>query len=462
MQHQQKIFERSVFLFHRDLRLVDNIGLNEALGRSMVVIPCFIVDDRQVGKNSYKSENAIQFMGASLRELDESLKKKGSLLQVFFGKTEEIIEHLCLTAKIDAVFANKDYTPFSKKRDALVAKVCQASGVDFLSFEDALLIAPDMLTKKDGAPYTIFTPFWRAASRLDIAMPISRIGNNFYSKKLAGMLTNWIDKIPCEHNFHIAVGGGRKEALAILKNLGSFRNYDGVRDIPGISTTMLSAHNKFGTVSIREVWHRIADILGPHHSLLRQLYWRDFFTHIAYHFPRVFGHAFHQKYDALSWRVSTKDFERWCQGETGFPIVDAGMRELNTTGFMHNRVRMITASFLVKDLHIDWRDGERYFAQKLVDYDPCVNNGNWQWAASTGCDAMPYFRIFNPWLQQKKFDPDAEYIRRWIPELQNAPTKLIHEWYKAHKSLANCSYVTPMLDHDVERLEALVMYKKAR
>ncbi len=222
------------------------------------------------------------------------------------------------------------------------------------------------------------------------------------------------------------------------------------------ATSRLSAHLKFGTCSVREVYYAIVQQLSPEHPLLRQLYWRDFFTHIAFHYPHVFGKAFHPQYDNLVWDNNRGHFQRWAEGTTGFPIVDAGMRELNATGFMHNRVRMIVASFLTKDLHISWRWGERYFAQHLVDYDPAVNNGNWQWAASTGCDAQPYFRIFNPWLQQQKFDPDCQYIYRWIPELNGIPATIIHKWYSKH---VDAPYPAPMLDHARESQIAKERYK---
>ncbi len=219
-------------------------------------------------------------------------------------------------------------------------------------------------------------------------------------------------------------------------------------------------HNKFGTVSIREVFHLVKKELSQNHPLIRQLYWRDFFTTIAWCYPHMFGHAFQRKFDQLPWNTSNADFKRWCAGMTGFPLVDAGMRQLNQTGFMHNRARLIVGSFLVKDLHIDWQWGEKYFAQHLIDYDPAVNNGNWQWIASTGCDHQPYFRIFNPWLQQKKFDPDCVYIKRWVPELRNKDPKIIHTWYN-QKHPAN-GYPVPMLDHAKESIVTKELYKKIK
>jgi deoxyribodipyrimidine photo-lyase len=212
---------------------------------------------------------------------------------------------------------------------------------------------------------------------------------------------------------------------------------------------MLSAHNKFGTCSIREVYYIIAETFTHEHALIKELYWRDFFTHVAWNFPHVFGNSFHSKFDKLKWSKNLKTFKAWCNGLTGFPVVDAAMRQLNKTGFMHNRARMIAASFLTKDLHIEWRLGEQYFAQKLVDYDPAVNNGNWQWVASTGCDAQPYFRIFNPWLQQKKFDPECEYIKRWVPELKDLSPAQIHSWYNP-KQKAPADYPKPIVDHTQE------------
>jgi deoxyribodipyrimidine photo-lyase len=256
------------------------------------------------------------------------------------------------------------------------------------------------------------------------------------------------------------VKGGHEEAISLLRKIKTLENYHEIRNIPAINgTSKLSAHNKFGTLSIREVYSAIVHYFGQEHTLIKELYWRDFFTHIQFHFPHVLGHAFQKKFEHVKWSQNEKHFLSWCEGKTGFPIVDAGMRELNATGYMHNRVRMITACFLVKDLHIDWRWGEKYFAQKLVDYDPAVNNGNWQWAASTGCDAQPYFRIFNPWLQQKKFDPQCLYIKRWIPELVTVDVKTIHSLEKNRETIIT-NYPSPMINHDKERKITIQLYRE--
>jgi deoxyribodipyrimidine photo-lyase len=240
--------------------------------------------------------------------------------------------------------------------------------------------------------------------------------------------------------------------------MSRFENYEAERDYPSLQgTTGLSAHNKLGTISIREFYHYVRNELGEGHPLIRQLYWRDFFTHLAYHFPDVFRQAFKEKFRNIRWDYNNSMFHAWCSGSTGFPIVDAGMRQLNATGFMHNRVRMIAASFLVKDLHIDWHLGEMYFASQLVDYDPCVNNGNWQWSASTGADSQPYFRVLNPWLQQKKYDPDCEYIRRWVPELREMSASDIHGLEKKQPP-ASTGYPSSIVDHKAERERTLAVF----
>jgi deoxyribodipyrimidine photo-lyase len=316
--------------------------------------------------------------------------------------------------------------------------------------------------KTDKKPYLVFTVFYNKSKQNPIQKPhTARVHNFFHGTIKCSETENIYHKILADHNKNIAVNGGHENALKILHNLPDLKDYADTRDIPWLDTSHLSAHLKFGTISVREVYYAIVEKLGAQHPLLRQLYWRDFFTHIAFHFPTVFGHAFNKKYDSLQWNYNTKFFNAWCNGTTGFPIVDAGMRQLNTTGFMHNRVRMIVASFLTKDLHISWLKGEKYFAQNLVDYDPAVNNGNWQWCASTGCDAQPYFRIFNPWLQQKKFDPDCMYIKKWVPELKNEKPSVIHSWFK-DKSPIIRDYPRPIVDHGKESKHGKMMYKKAK
>jgi deoxyribodipyrimidine photo-lyase len=458
-----KKFEKSVFVFRRDLRLTDNTGLIHALQMSKHVIPIFIFDPNQINKkNIYKSNNALQFMIDSILGLEEQLKNNRAKLYTFYGNPDKVVEKLITQEKIAALFVNQDYTPYSKSRDAKIKNVCSKHKVAFHEFHDLLLTNPNKILKKDGKPYAVFTPFFRRALLEDIPDIIECPGKNFYKQKIsgAGKIESICKKILPQRNSNV-FDGGRKLGLKILKDIKRFKDYKSEHDFPGLNaTTKLSAHNKFGTVSIRQTYHTIRKNLGKNHPLIRQLFWRDFFTHIAFHFPHVFGNAFHEKYNSIKWENNLIKFKAWCDGKTGFPIIDAGMRELNQTGFMQNRVRMIVASFLVKDLHIDWRLGEKYFATKLVDYDPSVNNGNWQWSASTGCDAQPYFRIFNPWIQQKKFDRQCSYIKKWIPELKNLDAKIIHNPLKL--KMNKTTYPNPIIDHKKERLVTLKLFKNLR
>lgn len=454
-------YNKALYLFRRDLRLDDNTTFLAATDQSQTIIPCFIFDPVQVEeKNEYRSLHAIQFMIESLKDLEQQISKHEGKLQIFYGKTIDILEKLISQEKIEAIFFNKDYTPFSRKRDHAIETLCKKIGINCISIDDALLNPPETILNKSGKPYTVFTPYWKTATTKPVAHPEKYRYKNLYSKKIKGTETHGIFKtiLPTE-NKNLAQKGGRSEALHILKQLDNFNHYEKTRDIPSKHTTELSAHIKFGTASIREVYYAMLEKLGrsAHQGLIRQLYWHDFYYQIAFHWPTVFGAPFQEKYNNIKWSYNKEHFKRWCEGSTGFPIVDAGMRQLSKTGFMHNRVRMIVASFLTKDLLIDWQWGERYFAQHLVDYDPCVNNGNWQWAASTGCDPQPYFRIFNPWLQQKKFDPECTYIKQWIKELSNADPKTIHNWYKEVNS--SIDYPKPIVDHAAQKELALKMFR---
>lgn len=446
----QKTYRLALHIFRRDLRLQDNTALISALKNSDHVIPCFIFDPRQIETNDYKSDNAIDFMCQSLAEISNELKKLNSHLYIFYGIAEEVIAKLLDENKIDAVFINRDYTPFSIKRDKNIEKYCKQYQVDFHTYADALLHEPEAVIKSDHTPYTIFTPFSRKAAELAVTQPQRNTSTNYYQATIHGENDSFFQKILRRNNPKRLVKGGREEAKKLLTKIKDLKHYDDLRNIPAENgTTKLSAHIKFGTLSIREVYYYTVKQFSNKHTLITELLWRDFFTHIGYHYPKVFETSFREKYRNLAWQNNEKYFQAWCSGNTGYPMVDAGMRELNTTGFMHNRVRMITASFLVKDLHIDWRWGEKYFANLLTDYDPAVNNGNWQWAASTGCDAQPYFRIFNPWLQQEKFDPEYLYVKKWIPELANIENKMLKNLKKNPKNLLS-NYPPPIVQHEHE------------
>ena len=450
-------YASSLFIFRRDLRVHDNTALNEALRLSGQVLPCFIFDPRQIEPHPYQSKPALHFMLQSISDLQQQLQTAGGKLGLYHALPEQVIRSVFEQQHIQAVFINRDYTPFSRCRDDELAEVCQKLGISLHTLPDALLNEPEQAVKKDQTPYKVFTAFYNNARQFPVALPQALNVKNFLSP-VADFTVDRLGLLLAVAKPGV-IQGGRNHALAILNQLDASADYQHTCDFPALDTTSkLSAHLKFGTCSVREVYYAITEQLGSEHPLLRQLYWRDFFTHIAYHFPQVFHRPFLEKFANLRWDNNHDNFQAWCEGKTGFPIVDAGIRELNTTGFMHNRLRMITASFLVKDLHIDWRWGERYFARHLVDYDPCVNNGNWQWAASTGCDAQPYFRIFNPWLQQQKFDPDCRYIYRWIPELKTISPETLHQWDKKHR---DCNYPEPVIDHARESRITKTRFKEA-
>lgn len=454
-------YKSALHVFRRDLRLFDNTALRAALQQSDIVATCFVLDDRQAGDHPYRSVNALAFMLESLDDLSSAIAAHGGRLLIGAGDPATVVPALAHALGAEAVFLNRDYTPFSQARDEAIETACLDAGVAFHAYDDALLVAPQALHKDNGEPYTVFTPFFKKASPLPVARPALDLPGRLsraegYSGTTISPRQVWPEGTAPGRTDH----GGRDRALAILGTIGRHANYQADRDhLDRDGTTHLSAHHKFGTVSIRESYHAAADALGASHPLIRQFYWRDFFTHIAWHFPRVFGHAFQEKYDALTWRGREDWFAAWCAGRTGFPIVDAAMRELTETGYMHNRARMIVASFLVKDLHLDWRRGEQWFARHLTDYDPAVNNGSWQWAASTGCDAQPYFRIFNPWLQQKRFDPECVYIRRWVKELADMTPAQIHGWHTPTVFDA-ASYPRPIVDHNTQKSGALEMFQR--
>ena len=436
------MYEKSIFLFHRDLRIEDNIGLIDALNNSKEVIPCFIYDSNLI-KKLKEAKFRWNFLNESLLDLDENFKKKGIRLQIVEGITEKSLEKIVKKHKIESIFSNTDFSNYSQKRDEKIYQMCKKNKITFHSSLDFLLHNPHDIKTNEDSPYTIYSFFYKKA-KIFPTRNVTKNTKKNYSNEIISNSSIIKPKIT-----DLEIKGGRKEALKILKNLESFTDYDKVRDFPGLNqTTLLSAHNKFGTISIRETYAQIKEVLGINHTIMGEIYWREFFNYILFHFPYVEKKSFKQKFQDIPWKNSEESLKKWKEGQTGFPIVDAGMRQLNLTGFMHNRVRMIVASFLTKDLHIDWRLGERYFAEKLIDYDTAVNSGNWQWAASTGCDAVPYFRIFNPWRQQERFDLNCNYIKKWIPELEKMEPKDIHNLWKNFP--LNSKYPKPMVVHKNE------------
>jgi deoxyribodipyrimidine photo-lyase len=458
----KKPFKNTLFIFHRDLRINDNRALNAALEQSELVTCAFVVDP-VFNQKPETRQFAKQFLLGALKSLDDELHELDSGLLILSGAYVDIIKSFLADGSvfadgtIDAVFVNCEYTKNGRRRLEQLRVLLESLDIALCVYDDVLLFPPGFILKADGLPYTIFTPFYNKAKQFPV-------------EKVKPLKCGRFQKLKPEYRFSLVQlaeywqitptnSSIRNQRIGVLKDLVSCQNYSGQRDFPALgATSHLSVHLKFGTLSVREVYWSITKHLGADSPLLRQLYWRDFFNHIGFHFPHVFSSAFHLQYANIHWANDLNRFVRWCEGKTGFPIVDAGMRELNATGYMHNRVRMIVASFLVKDLHIDWRWGERYFAETLIDYDCAVNNGNWQWAASTGCDAQPYFRIFNPWLQQQKFDAQCEYIYRWIPELTHFSPKDIHNWFKV-KTLSD--YPEPMVDHASASQQAKLLFKEA-
>jgi len=445
------MYEKSIFLFHRDLRLEDNVGLIESLQKSKQVIPCFIYDSNLIRKLT-DAKFRWKFLNESLLDLDIELKKKGSSLQILEGITEKILEKIIKKHKIEAVFSNADFSKYSQKRDKKIFQICKNSKTPFHITLDFLLHNPNDIKTNDDTPYTIYSFFYKKAKLFPIRKTTKNLMKNYSKENISNSLIAESETMDSE------IKGGRKEGLKILKKLGKFENYEKVRNFPALNnTTLLSTHNKFGTISIREIHTQIKEILGINHTIMGEIYWREFFNYILFHFPHVEKKSFRKKFQNIPWENSEESFKKWKEGGTGFPIVDAGMRQLNYTGFMHNRVRMIVASFLTKDLHIDWKWGERYFAKKLIDYDIAVNSGNWQWAASTGCDAVPYFRIFNPWRQQERFDINCKYIKKWIPELDKIEPKVIHNLWNYFP--IDIEYPKPMINHKIEADKAKKIFK---
>jgi len=454
------MYKKTIFIFRRSLRLEDNAGLVAALKASERVLPVFIFTPEQVVKNQYKSDNAVQFMAESLQDLDNDLKKRGSKLFYFFGTQSDIVKKLIENYAFNAVFVNQDYTPYAKKRDKKIARVCKKHDVAFHSYEDLLLYPVGSVLTGSGTPFKKYTPYYQKAKRAKILLPTKNRYKNYVSKNTR--ITNQCKK-NIKHfykkNENASVAGGRKQGALILKRIKQFKQYDKKRNLLLYKTTQLSAYIKFGCVSIREVYHAIAKSINSK-DLIKQLYWRDFYYNVAYFYPHVFGCAMKEKYDTIVWPNKKLFFEKWKKGQTGFPIVDACMRELNATGFMHNRGRLVTSSFLIKILLVDWRKGEKYFAQKLIDYDPCVNNGNWQWSASTGADSQPYFRIFNPWSQSKKFDNLCEYIKKWVPELKKVKNSDVHRWAEKYVQYKEIDYPKPIVNYSSMRKKALALYRR--
>ena len=417
----------SIFWFRRDLRLEDNIALYESISLKKNVLPIFIFDD-DILNELPNDDPRVNFIYQTLFDINLVLQKHDTSLLILKGKLEDVWSKLIQKYTIESVFINKDYEPYAIKRDQKLGEVLKSNGIELHSFKDQVVFEESEVVKANGEPYTVFTPFKRKWLALYNPLTLK-------------------PKITFENFHQVNYPFPKKEELGFKSSsiyvkdfeLSVVNTYAETRNFPILdSTSYLGPHLRFGTIGVRQI---IAELNPSNEVFLSELIWREFFMQILFHFPKVVTGNFRPKYDGINWRNKEEDFDKWCRGQTGYPMVDAGMRQLNETGYMHNRVRMVTAGFLCKHLLIDWRLGEAYFAKKLLDFELSSNNGNWQWAAGTGCDAAPYFRIFNPIEQLKKFDKTQGYIKKWISELGTA------------------DYPEPMVEHKFARTRALEQYK---
>ena len=421
--------EIAIFWFRRDLRFEDNTGLWHALSSGYKVLPLFIYDPDILNKLE-SDDIRISFLKKILSELNKALLKIGSGLVTINRTPKEALVYLLSVYNVKALYFNRDYEPYAIRRDTEIVEWLNNQNITCFSFKDQVIFESDEVIKNDGKPYAIYTPYsskWLSQFRTDLIKEVP-------SSKLPGNFLKFNDN----RFFSIETIGFNCSDVIIkpwqLDEL-QIRGYDKTRDFPSVEgTSFLGPHLRFGTISIREVLRQTANI---NLVFTKELIWREFFMQILYHFPNVEEYSFRAEYDRILWLNNEEDFDKWCEGKTGFPIIDAGMRELNQTGYMHNRVRMVAANFLTRHLLTDWRWGEAWFAKKLLDFDLASNNGNWQWAAGTGCDAAPYFRIFNPDIQIKKFDPQYLYIKKWIPEFGTSdyPAPIVEHCYARERAV---------------------------
>ena len=421
----------NIFWFRRDLRLDDNIGLNSALSSRNPVLGIFIFDE-DIIENLPNDDARISFIYQKLEEINKRLNTVNSSLLVIKGKPINVFNNLIKEYEIENLYSNLDYEPYAIDRDKKISDLLKKNKIHHFQYKDQVIFGPTEILKENSLPYTVFTAYknkW-----------LSKFKQESISTEIFLNFSNFL-KIKNQFPLLSEIGFLKSKIKVVDFNLESIRNYSSQRDYPFLNAgTSLSVHLRFGTVSIRNV---INSIPNNETTFLSELIWREFFMQILFHFPYVVNSNFKKKYDEIQWKNDKKDFQNWCDGKTGYPIVDAGMQELKITGYMHNRARMIVAGFLCKHLLIDWRWGERYFSLKLLDYELSSNNGNWQWAAGTGCDSAPYFRIFNPITQQNRFDKDFIYIKRWIKDFDKE------------------NYIESIVEHDFARKRALQAYKLA-
>ena len=468
-------YNNGLFIFTRDLRIQDNNGLKKAVEMCRNVYTVFFFTPEQVSSsNKFKSVNAIKFMIESLESLSKNIEKKGGKLITFYGKPDECLTTILTQIDIDAVFINKDVTKYSKTRMNEFNAVCKRHEKDIHEVEDFYLTEPGSIVNTSGSYYMKFTPYYDKITALlrkgKISIPHPSTPNSL-SRKLKSRNQKFGSKeITLDEAMrsftkgsirNVNILGGREQAIQKLRNIHTqVPQYEATRNDLHDRTTQLSAYIKFGNVSIREVYYAFSSKLDNRSatSLIRQLFWRDFYAQIMDNNPDVLFGPMRQQYGKIKWSNSKRLLDAWEKGRTGFPIVDAGMRELLASGYMHNRARLICGSFLPKTLLINWQKGEAHFARNLIDYDPASNNGNWQWVAGTGSDSQPYFRILNPFRQSKKYDPEALYIKRWVPELQGVSVSDIHNWDEVSKDYPEIKYPSPIVDFSEQKEKVLKAY----
>lgn len=463
--------------FRRDLRDFDHAALYHALKASQTVYCVFVFDTEILDLLSNKADRRVEFIWESVRELKLALQQQGGDLLVQHGKATEIIPKLAIELNINAVYANHDYEPSAIARDAKVKAALRENSIDYHSFKDQVIFEKDEILNLSNKPYRIFTPYRNAVLKKLDDFYLKAYPVDSYLHRLAQQTPTELPSLEAigfiRTNLKLmqlptGMSGGNQLLTDFTTRIGQYKT---TRDFPAIKgVSYLSAHLRFGTVSIRHLARTARNIGNAGaDTWLNELIWRDFYFQILHHNPQLaLGHPFNPQFEQLAFPNDKQRFEAWCSGETGFPLIDAAMRQINQTGYMHNRLRMIVASFLVKDLLVDWRWGERYFAEHLIDYDFSANNGGWQWAASTGCDAQPWFRIFNPTTQSQRFDPKGKFIRKYIPELAACNDKEIHQPTKMPPSrqkeiniVIGNHYPEPIIDHSTQRSLALALYQQA-
>ena len=465
-----------LFLFHRDLRIYDNVGLREASKDCYKLYTAFIFTPEQVSKaNPFKSTNSIQFMIESLESLVHQISSHEGNLILMYGPTTSMIKHLLQTLDIQCLYFNRDYTPYAIKRDQSLKDLCAKLGIGCKMFEDYYVREPGTIRNQSDGFFHKFTPFYEKMISADEFSKIAKVSNsssipkNFAKKSSSAKLDYLVTLAEIEDRFikkkspDILVKGGREAGLKQLHvALKALNHYGETRDIMSLDTSHLSAYLKYGCVSIREAFWGFYKKYGKNNEFLRQLIWRDFFAHILFGYPKTLTEMHSPKFDDIKWSKNEKWLHAWKMGKTGFPAVDASMRQLNATGYMHNRGRMLVANFLVKVLLLDWREGEKYFAQLLVDYDVASNSGNWQAIVGGGVYASAWFRTMSPWIQSAKFDHESLFVKTWILELRDVPARDIHKWnlvcdkpeYKDH------AYPKPICDFTKQGEKMMQLYRK--